>query len=268
MSRRSVSISPSTTWVQFLQICQGPVEDQGPRYRSRHAQLLFVIYFLVSGECLTRLNYIALVPAATFPTQLTQIVLAVQHLLFTGIAPHNIQLVGDSAGGNLILQLISHILHPMADVPTLSVASPFGNILLISPWVCLFPKAEGTIISNSKKDLFTIPAILHYANFVRENTPESGHLYLDHMNVPEGWFDDITKVTRQVLITAGEYEVLKDSITVFAKRICEVHPVATYIVQENGIHADPMLDFSVPAPKTIGSLTPKMVDWLASGCSD
>ena len=204
-------------------------------------------------------------PAATFPTQLTQIVLAVQHLLSTGIAPQNIQLVGDSAGGNLILQLISHILHPMADVPTLSVVSPFGNVLLISPWVCLFPKAEGTIVTNSKKDLFTIPAALHYANFVRENTPESGYLYLDHMNAPPGWFDDITKVTRQVLITAGENEVLKDSITVFAERICEVHPQATYLVQENGIHDEPMIDFMVPVPKTIGSLTSKMVDWLASG---
>ena len=156
----------------------------------------------------------------------------------------------------------------MVDVPTLSVASPFGSALLISPWVSLVPKVEGSTITNSKKDLFTIPAALHMAGFVLEHTPESGHLYLNHMNVPHGWFDDITKVTRKVLITAGDNEITRDTITVFAKRICEVHPGATYIVQENGIHDDPVFDFMVPTPKTVGSLTPRIVDWLASGWSD
>ena len=212
-----------------------------------------------------RFNHLALVPAATFPTQLTQVVLAVQHLLSTGLAPHNIQLMGDSAGGNLILQLISHILHPVADVPTLSLASPFGNALLISPWVCLSPKVEGSVVTNSKKDLMGIPAALHFPGFVRENTPGSGHLFLDQVNAPEGWFDDIAKVASKVLITAGDDESMRDTITVVAKRICEVHPEATYIVQENGIHDDPAIDFVVPTPKMIGSLTPKIVDWLASG---
>ena len=213
-----------------------------------------------------RLNPLALVPAATFPTQLTQMVLAVQHLLSTGVAPHNIQFLGDSAGGNIIVQLISHILHPVADVPAFSVASPFGNVLLISPWVSFFPKAS--LLAESKKDLVTIPGVLYAASFVVENTPESGHFYLDHMNAPDGWFNDITKVARKVLITAGENETLRDTITVFAKRICEVHPGATYIVQENGIHDEPLLEFLVPAPKTVGSLTPEIVDWFANGWSN
>ena len=88
------------------------------------------------------------------------------------------------------------------------------------------------------------------------------------MNAPEGWFDDIAKVASKILITAGDNEILRDTITVFARKICEVHPEVICLVQDDAIHADPMFDFSVPAPKTIGSLTPKMVDWLASGCSD
>jgi len=215
-----------------------------------------------------RFNYTALVPSATFPTQLTQIVLAVQHLLSTGLAPHNIQLLGDSAGGNLIVQLISHILHPVAGVPILSVASPLGGVLLLSPWVYLFPKAEGSIVTNSKKDLLSTQAVLYLASIVIENTPESGHIFLDHVNAPEGWFDDIAKVASKVLITTGDNESLRDSITVFAKRICQVHSDVTFLVQENGIHDDPVFDFVVPVPKTIGSLTPEIVNWLASGWRD
>ena len=88
------------------------------------------------------------------------------------------------------------------------------------------------------------------------------------MNAPEGWFNDISKVASKVLITVGDNESLRDTITTLAKRICEVHPQATYLMQENGIHDDPVLDFVVPVPKTMGSLTPKVVDWLASGWSD
>jgi len=214
-----------------------------------------------------RFNHLALVPAATFPTQLTQI-LAIQHILSTGLAPHNIQLLGDSKGGNLIIQLISHILHLVADVPTLSLALPFSNVLLISPWVCLFPKAEGSIVTNSGNDLLSIPASLHLASFVRECTPEAGYLYLDLLNAPEVWFDDIAKVASEMLITAGNNESLRDTITVFAKRILEVHPRATLILQADGIHDDPLFDFVVPSPKTIGSLTPHIVDSLANDWND
>ena len=133
-----------------------------------------------------RLNHPALLPAANLPTQLTQIVFAVKHLLSTGLAPHDIQLAGDSAGATIILQLISHILHPVPDVPTLSNGSPFGNVLLISPWVCLSPKAEGFIVNNSKQDLLSTQVWMHLGSFILENTPELSHLFLDDMNMPEG----------------------------------------------------------------------------------
>ena len=216
----------------------------------------------------SRVHHLALMPAAKFPTQLTQMVLAVEHLLSTGLAPHNIQLAGDSAGANLILQLISHILHPVPDVPTLSAPLPLGGALLISPWISLSPKAEGSIVANGKKDVLSTQAWLQFGTFVLENTPESNHLLLDHINAPDGWFDDIAKAVSKVLITAGDDECLVDSITVFAETIRKVHPQATYLVQENAIHGDSLLDFVVPAPNTIGSLTPKMVDWIASGWSD
>ncbi|KAF8903607.1 Alpha/Beta hydrolase protein [Mucidula mucida] len=50
-------------------------------------------------------------PEATFPTPLREATAAVDHLINSGVAPKNLTLIGDSAGGNLILQLFSHILH-------------------------------------------------------------------------------------------------------------------------------------------------------------
>ena len=62
-----------------------------------------------------------------FPVRLKQAMLSIQHLLTLGFEPKNIQLVGDSAGGTLIHQVFSHILHTVEGVPKLTLASPFGG---------------------------------------------------------------------------------------------------------------------------------------------
>ncbi|KZP26728.1 hypothetical protein FIBSPDRAFT_928414 [Athelia psychrophila] len=50
-----------------------------------------------------------------FPTQVTQANLAIAHLCKYGVRPENLKLIGDSAGGNLILPLFSHALHDIPD---------------------------------------------------------------------------------------------------------------------------------------------------------
>lgn len=46
-----------------------------------------------------------------------------------------IVIAGDSAGGNLTLGLISHLLHPHPDVPKVELSGPLATTILISPWV-------------------------------------------------------------------------------------------------------------------------------------
>ncbi|KAI0265808.1 Alpha/Beta hydrolase protein [Gloeopeniophorella convolvens] len=59
----------------------------------------------------------SMAPQAQFPIQLRQANAALTHLLEHGAHPSNIVLCGDSAGGNLALQAISHILHPLPNLP-------------------------------------------------------------------------------------------------------------------------------------------------------
>ena len=56
-------------------------------------------------------------PESPFPTQLRQANAALTHLLNRGIPPENIIVGGDSAGRNLSLQLVSHVLHPLPSLP-------------------------------------------------------------------------------------------------------------------------------------------------------
>ncbi|ESK93228.1 alpha beta hydrolase fold protein [Moniliophthora roreri MCA 2997] len=60
-----------------------------------------------------------LTPNAPLPTILRQAAGGLRLFLNRDIQPKIIHLVGDLAGGNLILQLFSHILHPLSTVPAI-----------------------------------------------------------------------------------------------------------------------------------------------------
>ena len=72
-----------------------------------------------------------------FPAQLLDALSGYQHLLSKGIAASDIILVGDSAGGNLVLALLRYI----TEVPELNIPLP-GAAIAASPWVDLSEPME------------------------------------------------------------------------------------------------------------------------------
>ncbi|KAI9457992.1 hypothetical protein BJY52DRAFT_1270840 [Lactarius psammicola] len=78
----------------------------------------------------------ALVPEYPFPKQVRQALAAVQHLLDAGTPPSELILIGDSAGGNLALQIAAQLLHPDPSLPA-PPAGPLclGGLLLLSRWM-------------------------------------------------------------------------------------------------------------------------------------
>jgi len=204
----------------------------------------------------------ALIPSATFPTQLKQAVAAIEHLISTGVQPQNIQIVGDSAGANLALQLISHILHPLSGVRPLNLPSPIRGIYLMSPWV-LLTGTEGSMTSNGGKDIVSPTSINMWGHQVLDGIPDSQLPYVEATKAPESWFKEMDAAVERVLITAGSAECLRDPIEVFAKQICSVHDGATFWMQENGVHDDPYFD--IFGEKTLGKTTPQILEWFATG---
>ncbi|PVI01683.1 alpha/beta-hydrolase [Periconia macrospinosa] len=93
-----------------------------------------------------------LVPEASYPTQLSQAATVLSYLVADQKRnPASIMIMGDSAGGNLALSLLSHILHPRPDIPRISITTPLGGALLVSPWVSFSTKYT-SYIRNAKKD--------------------------------------------------------------------------------------------------------------------
>ncbi|KAH9476882.1 Lipase 2 [Psilocybe cubensis] len=208
------------------------------------------------------LNY-TLVPDAMFPTQLKQAVLAIHHLVSTGIKPENIQLTGDSAGGVLIHEVISHILHPVPGVPKLDLSAPLGGAYLMSPWSCL---KDSSLLRNNlgRGDVVPLSASIYWGSKVLDGVSESGIPYLDGISVPQNWFKGVDKVVKRILISAGDAEILRDAIIKYSKTVEKYHKDVTLFLDEHGVHDDPFILFLVGEPNK-GKLTPFVINWLDKG---
>ncbi|KAG6808172.1 hypothetical protein H0H92_005158, partial [Tricholoma furcatifolium] len=135
----------------------------------------------------------SLIPIAEFPTPLKQAVLAVQYLLSLDVQPQNIQLTADSAGGNLALQVLSHMLHPVPNVPLLNITIPLAGAVILSPWVDLTSTA-GSVITNGDSDVIGKEGLTYWGRQVRDGVAEENRPYIEAYYTPDDWFTKLSTV--------------------------------------------------------------------------
>ncbi|KAK0462119.1 Alpha/Beta hydrolase protein [Armillaria novae-zelandiae] len=206
--------------------------------------------------------------SAIFPSQLREATDGFNHLIKAGVPPENIIISGDSAGGNLALQLLSHILYPLPSVQT-AQASPetrLCSLPLISPFV----GAKGTLgkpllqlAAQHKRDF--LPADFHHyvCRTLLKDVPESDIAYADSLEAPEEWFKPLGETIGHILITVGEWDFLVDDDKGFYEKCVKpFHRDARFVVEKEGEHVVPILDF-VMKEERLSILTPLIVEWLA-----
>jgi len=223
------------------------------------------------------LNYF-LAPEHPFPKQLRQTVFAVQHLLDRGLSPSNIIIAGDSAGGNLVLQLASQLLHPHPSLPTLQpqqphpvtdtdispleFPEPFGGMLLISPWT-EFNTDAPSFRRNRTRDMIPPHSYQLFADIVRQGITPALHQHLEPGITPPGWWNGLGRVFPRVLITAGEHEGLVDQIQRMAAVIAEQVQDTTVFILPGGVHED-FIDAYASGEGERGDDYKVVVSWLSA----
>ncbi|KAJ7146044.1 Alpha/Beta hydrolase protein [Mycena epipterygia] len=208
------------------------------------------------------LNY-SLKPTASFPTPLKQACAALEFLFTSGLQPQNLQIAGDSAGGNLVMQVLSHMLHPHPLVPEIRLQAPLQGICLISPWVSLTTDAK-SYVENAKLDYTSAKVLEPLGRQVLSDFPEKYKAFAEPVKAPETWFEGVENLVGRILISAGGAECMRDDIVDFGEHLEKRHPNIELFVQKNGLHEDNFLDFMVREQK-LGSLTPLIVKWLTAG---
>ena len=208
-------------------------------------------------------------PIATYPTQFQQAVRALQHILNTGISPADILITGDSAGGMLALQMISHYLHPHPSVSALPIPPvPFAGLLLISPWVVFDSDAPSFV--NGDNDCLPGEAITQWERIMRQwNLPldtksEPEEYWREPLRAPQDWWSDIEKVTKHIMFTYGGWECLRDDILSlvekFRKGVTGEKVDIVTATQPRDLHVGPTLDALNKRPP--GILTKLTAEWV------
>jgi len=232
-----------------------------------------------------------LVPKQHFPTPLRQTIAGLSHLLApsSGRSPGDIILSGDSAGGNMVLQLLLHTAKPMPSIPSqpsLAVPpSPLSNpemegkkllgAYMMSPYLDLLARnpACKSYVTNYDSDITSQVKLEDFGQRVMAGIPTSDPEvakllpYIDSQLAPAGFYSDLPSTISSILISAGGGEALLDDIIQFGeilKSTTDGKAMETRVlVDDFGVHLDPMLDFFAGMPEDkLGSVTKDIVKWF------
>lgn len=147
---------------------------------------------LVKARCFA-LDY-RLAPEFRFPAALDDAVAGYRWLVSTGTEPRDVSIVGDSAGGGLVLALAMKLRDLGEPLP--------ASLVSLSPWTDMAGTGE-SILTNARRDPFFVPEDVEryaqlYLGAQSREAPFASPLYGDFSALPP------------LLIHAGEAEMLLD----------------------------------------------------------
>ncbi|KAF1809700.1 alpha/beta-hydrolase [Eremomyces bilateralis CBS 781.70] len=212
----------------------------------------------------------SLAPEKPYPTQLRQGVNFLRHMIEVEKKDTSqLIIAGDSAGGNLVLSVLSHIAHPHPDIPPLNLPGPLHAAVAFSPWIS-FRGTEDSMIENIGSDIF-YPATVVWAakNFLysgigKGRKPRPGHLgdeWSEPIVCDEQWWEGAASLVTHMMIWGGGGEIMIDSIREIAQKITTGFENAakaawegerenigkvTLIVAPRACHVEPVVDHSMP----------------------
>ncbi|KAE9390841.1 alpha/beta-hydrolase, partial [Gymnopus androsaceus JB14] len=216
-------------------------------------------------------------PRRPVPRPLWQASRAIQHLLTAeNVKPSNLQIVGDSAGGNLVAQILSSMLHPLFSPPIIPPGTRLRGAYMMSPWISMTGVGshieKGIVPSlnaNDHSDVIGAKALLSWGSIVLSGARNSSDaMYIEPIHAPADWYRGLSDVVERVFVSTGGAECLRDHGRIFfEEKIKPWHEQAEFFEIEGGVHNDPYFDFQV-ADKPLGdrqTLTPKILDWVKRG---
>lgn len=218
-----------------------------------------------------------LAPEATHPTQLREAVTLLSHLVNkTGRSPSDIVLSGSSAGGNLAVAVLAHILHPHPDVPAMKLHQPLLGTVLYSPWVGFgtdYPSYD-----NETLDMMSPLALRKWsAMFLNKASPldpeadpgpVSGDAWTEVCMNDSCWWHGLQGVVDGVFVSYGSYEVLADSIRIWEKQLKKGWVESggdgsrlTFFEGLKEAHVAPILDSMAPGASSKSNTQMAVEEW-------
>ncbi|CAI6336179.1 unnamed protein product [Periconia digitata] len=158
----------------------------------------------------------SLAPEKQYPHQLKQVIALISYLINEACKkPENIILVGDSAGANLILGVISHLLHPLPDpsIAPLHTATPLKGVALMTPMTNFNPTVP-SYTTTLKKDFISQHVLATWGRYYMGESPPNAY----SRSGPEGeiWWDGMDTKIGEVMLVTRERDIMFDGTQDFS----------------------------------------------------
>lgn len=208
----------------------------------------------------------SIMPEGNYPAPLAEAAECINHLVQVEYRdPSTIIIGGDSAGGNLALGLLSHLLHPHPSSIVTRMApmsKPLGGAVVISPWVELDISGRKSTTANYQLDVSS-PSSLY--GWGQDFMIQGRDTYNNPVTAPEGWWQGLNRVVSDVLIWGGGGEVLIDSIKIVMDHMKQDFPTGVRdVVGYNMCHEEMVVDVMMGNKK--GEAAILVEDYLAAKC--
>ncbi|MCJ1437904.1 hypothetical protein MMC27_007291 [Xylographa pallens] len=188
-----------------------------------------------------------LAPTKRYPHQLTQCVELLRYVM-TDLhkSPSQIVLGGDSAGGNMVLGTLSHLLHPHPAIEPVKLSTPIRAAFAVSP-IASFDTNYATDLQDPAP-ASTIKVWL--ANYL-------GNSATDRWNDPSktdvAWWRGVENVVKQILITVAAHEMMAADTQAFAAKLKGAFDKFTLFTAQNDFHAEPTIGIDLGFPESEAS---------------
>lgn len=176
-----------------------------------------------------------LAPHAQYPVQLRQAVEALRHVLQTH-PPEQVLLGGDSAGGNLVAGVLSHVAHGHPDIAPLPLGDgqQLKGALMLSPWTSLdsdFSDQKIDALGDIITEYVAGPWASGYLGAAQRD------LFTDLSRAPREWIAAFP--VERILVCVGGTEIMFPLLEDLVKRMREAREVDT-VVGERECHVAPV----------------------------
>ncbi|KAG0152704.1 hypothetical protein PDIDSM_2509 [Penicillium digitatum] len=170
-----------------------------------------------SGKSVAVFSHLTLAPIAVYPTQLRQAVNCLRYIVSQpNRNPSTVFLGGDSAGGNLVGGVLSHLAHSHPEIDPLPLNRNLGGAVMIGPWTLLEKEFLGAQIYDGGDIITEAVARPWVTAYIGAGQRD---YYTDLSTAPADWL--ATFPVNAVLITAGGNEIMLPLIQDLAAKFKE-----------------------------------------------
>ncbi|KHN97391.1 Alpha/beta hydrolase fold-3 [Metarhizium album ARSEF 1941] len=182
-----------------------------------------------------------LAPGATHPTQLTQAVEALRYILDeAGRRPSRVLIGGDSAGGNLVMGVLSHLAHRHPAIPELDICEPLAGAVGIAPWT-LIGEDHGDRDIYCGGDLITPAVDKPWSSAFLGGSDKD--YFTSASTAPRSWLAAFP--VKRVLILGGGNEIMLPAIEDLAEKLQAALPNVELFIGHREAHVAPVYNMLV-----------------------